>query len=102
MKKNKKQNHYKLMVILEPPSSEKELRRIATNYANHFRSLGASTVSVVSRGKRDLVYIISKSKTGYYVEMEFHSSPQILETCEAKLKLDENVLRYIVFNEDKF
>lgn len=101
MKEVNEKNRYKLMVILEPPSSDIELRALAANYANQFRSLGASAVSIVSRGKRNLVYVLSQSKIGYYVEMGFQSSPQILPTCEAKLKLDKNVLRYMIFNEDK-
>lgn len=99
MNKFNKKNTYKLMVILEPPNSEVELRQIASTYANKFRNFGASSVSIVSRGKRNLVYEMGNSKIGYYVEMGFQSSPQILPNCKTNLQLDKNVLRYLIFNE---
>nr|YP_009675035.1 ribosomal protein S6 [Rhizochromulina marina]QDH81886.1 ribosomal protein S6 [Rhizochromulina marina] len=98
MKILKDRNTYKSMVILGPNCSDSELKSIASSYARELKGLGATAISIVSRGQRDLAYMIQNSSFGYYIEMCFESSPQILPTYEARLKLDKNVLRYLVLN----
>lgn len=94
----KTKNTYKSMVILGPNFSDSELKSIASSYAQELKSLGATAISIVSRGQRDLTYVIKKAHFGYYVEMCFESSPQALGPYEARLRLDKNVLRYLVLN----
>lgn len=51
-------------------------------------------------GVRQLAYPIDKKKTGYYVVAQFHADPLALPEFERALKLDEDLLRYlIVLNE---
>lgn len=51
-------------------------------------------------GVRQLAYPIDKKKTGYYVVAQFHADPVSLPEFERALKLDEELLRYlIVLNE---
>ena len=101
MKQTKKTNRYESMVILSPQCTETELKTIALGYAKQLKKLGASDISVISRGRRDFAYPTKCSKTGYFVEMYFHSSPQILPNYETKLKLDKNVIRTLITNVDK-
>ena len=78
--------------------TEVELKEIAFSYAQQLKKLGASDISVISRGRRDFAYTAKKAKTGYFVEMYFTSSPQVLPLYETKLKLDKNVIRYLITN----
>ena len=98
MKQIKKTNSYESMVILSSQCTETELKTIALNYAKQLKKLGASDISVISRGRRDFAYTTKKTKTGYFIEMYFTSSPQVLPLYETKLKLDKNVIRYLVTN----
>ena len=86
------------MVVLSSNCSEVELKEIAFSYAPQLKKLGASDISVISRGRRDFAYTTKKTKTGYFIEMYFTSSPQVLPLYETKLKLDKNVIRYLVTN----
>lgn len=86
------------MLILGPNCSESDLGNIAVNYAYQLKSLGANTISIVLRGKRDLAFLIKTAKYGYYIEMCFLLSPKALLEYETKLKLDKNVLRYLALN----
>ena len=88
------------MVIVGPDCSDTDLKSIAVSYAKELKSLGATTISMVSRGQRDLAYMIKRLTFGYYIEMCFESTPQVLEPYEAKLKLDKNIIRYLVLNVD--
>ena len=43
---------------------------------------------------------MKSAKMGYFIEMYFNSSPQILPLYETTLKLDKNVVRYLITNSD--
>ncbi len=47
-------------------------------------------------GKRTLAYPIDKKEQGYYVVAQFESDQKLLDEFERAIKLDENVLRYLV------
>jgi|TARA_B100000768_G_C11081217_1_gene290879 ribosomal protein S6 len=91
-------NNYESMVILSPNCTEAELKIIAFGYAQQLKKLGASEITLVSRGRRDFAYPTKNVKIGYFVEMYFNSSPQILPIYETKLKLDKNVIRSLITN----
>ena len=96
----KETNVYESMVILSSQCTESELKSIAFSYAQQLKRLGASDISIVSRGRRDFVYPMRSAKMGYFIEMYFNSSPQILPLYETTLKLDKNVVRYLITNSD--
>ena len=98
MKRISETNNYELMVVVSSDCTEAELKNIAFRYAQQLKTLGALSISVVSRGRRDFAYPTKKVKTGYFVEMYFNSSPKLLPIYETKLKLDNNVIRSLITN----
>jgi len=98
MKQLSSTNNYEAMVIISSHCNEAELKMIAFGYAQQLKKLGASDISVVSRGRRDFAYTSKGAKIGYFVEMHFTSSPQVLPLYENKLKLDKNVIRALITN----
>lgn len=89
-------NNYESMVVVASNCTEAELKTIAFSYAQQLKKLGASEISVISRGRRNFAYITKKIKTGYFVEIYFNSSPQILPIIENKLRLDKNIIRSLI------
>lgn len=57
---------------------------------------GAEITAVDHWGKRQLAYPIEKKTTGYYVVTQFRSDPRALPELERNLKLDEELLRYLI------
>ncbi|UCC73040.1 MAG: 30S ribosomal protein S6 [Gemmatimonadota bacterium] len=58
---------------------------------------GAGEVLAVEHwGKRQLAYPINKHDNGYYVVVQFRVDPENLPEFERAIKLDEQVLRYLV------
>ena len=88
---------YRSMVIIGRTGSDIDLKSISASYANELKSLGATTISMVSRGERELAYGINGSTFGHYIEMCFEAYPQVLEYYKKKLSLDQNVFRYTIF-----
>ena len=101
MKIKTKLNHYETMVILSPKCTEKELKTLAFGYAQQLKRLGASNISVISRGCRTFAYEMEGFTKGYFIEVFFQASPELLSLHKNKLKLDKNVLRYSISSLNK-
>jgi small subunit ribosomal protein S6 len=58
---------------------------------------GAGEVTATDHwGRRQFTYPIKRATAGYYVVAQFRSKPQALPEFERLLKLDEELLRYLV------
>ena len=90
---------YEMMIILTEEFNESELKTWAFNYAKALQYLSASEISVISRGKRDLAYLINNQKKGNFIQLNFSSVPKYLEKFIYDLKLDTNVLRFLILNK---
>ena len=78
------------------------LKTWAFHYAKALRKLNASEISVISRGKRDLAYAIKNQKRGNFIQINFSSLPKNIDDFSNNLKLDPNVLRFLVLNKNYF
>jgi small subunit ribosomal protein S6 len=47
-------------------------------------------------GSRDLAYPIQHMDSAYYAHFEFESDPSKISSLDKKLKLDEDVIRYLL------
>jgi small subunit ribosomal protein S6 len=59
-------------------------------------SAGAEITAVDHWGKRQLAYPIDKKPNGYYVVTQFRAETDALPEFERILKLDDDLLRYLV------
>ena len=89
---------YEMMILLNEEFNDSELKTWAFNYAKTLRKLSASEISVISRGKRDLAYKIKNQKRGNFIQINFSSLPQYINDFSSPLKLDTNVLRFLILN----
>ena len=90
---------YEMMILLTEEFNDSELKTWAFNYAKALRKLSASEISVISRGKRDLAFMIKNQKRGNFIQINFSSLPKNIEDFSNSLKLDSNVLRFLVLNK---
>ena len=90
---------YEMMILLSEEFNDSELKTWAFNYAKSLRKLSASEISVISRGKRDLAYAIKDQKRGNFIQINFSSLPKYIDTFTNSLKLDSNILRFLVLNK---
>jgi small subunit ribosomal protein S6 len=91
---------YEIVYILDPALEEGAV----TSKLEKFHALATASGGEVSAvdhwGNRQLAYPIARHKAGYYVVAQFTASPDALPEFERLLKLDEEVLRYLlVLNE---
>jgi len=61
-----------------------------------------SITNVAQWGKRSLAYPIKKKDTGFYVVAQFETAAELLPEYERAVKLDEGVLRFLVWCRKAF
>ena len=91
---------YEMMILLTEEFNDNELKTWAFHYAKKLRKLNASEISVISKGKRDLAYSIKNQNRGNFIQINFSSFPKNINVFSKSLKLDSNVLRYLVLNKN--
>ena len=90
---------YEIMILLTEEFNDSELKTWVFNYAKNLRKFSVCDISVISRGKQNLAYPINNKMKGNYIQLNFSSMPKYINNFSAILKLDSNVLRFLVFNK---
>ena len=91
---------YEIMILLTEEFNDSELKSWVFNYAKSLRKFNVCDISVISRGKHDLAYPISNRSKGNYIQLNFSSMPKYINNFSKILKMDSNVLRFLVFNKN--
>ena len=90
---------YEIMILLTEEFNDSELKTWVFNYAKNLRKFSVCDISVISRGKHNLAYPIENKLKGNYIQLNFSSMPKYIENFSKILKMDSNVLRFLVFNK---
>ena len=57
---------YEIMILLTEEFNDSELKNWVFNYAKNLRKFNVSDISVISRGKHNLAYLINNKNKGNY------------------------------------
>lgn len=90
---------YEIMILLTEEFNDSELKTWVFNYAKTLRKFSVCDISVISRGKRNLAYPINSTMKGNYIQLNFSSMPKYIKNFSNILKMDSNVLRFLVFKK---
>jgi ribosomal protein S6 len=90
---------YEIMILLTEEFHDSELKTWVFNYAKTLRKFSVCDISVISRGKHNLAYSINNTMKGNYIQLNFSSMPKYINNFFNILKMDSNVLRFLVFNK---
>lgn len=88
---------YEIVYIFDANLDEDAVNaKLETVQAVLTKPSGAEVVAVDHWGTRQLAYPINKTNSGYYVVAQVRTSTEALPEFERLLKLDEEVMRYLV------
>jgi small subunit ribosomal protein S6 len=87
---------YEIVYIFDSVLIEDQIAQKLDRYHRHIVDGGGEVTAVDHWGKRQLAYPIRKKTTGYYVVVQFTAPTDGLPEMERTLKLDEDLLRYLV------
>ena len=91
---------YEVVYILDPALEESAVTTKLETFHALATAQGGEVSAVDHWGGRLLAYPINKQKSGYYVVAQFTAAAEALPEFERLLKLDEEVMRYLlVLNE---
>ena len=91
---------YEIMILLTEEFNDSEMKTWVFNYAKNLRKFNVCDISVISRGKHKLAYLIVNRSKGNYIQLNFSSIPKYIDTFLNKLKMDSKVLRFLVVNKE--
>ena len=83
---------------LEDEQVESTISRLQETITTH----GGELIEVDKWGRKRLAYPIKKAKSGYYVVFRFNATTDLVATLERNYRLDENVIRYLTIQLDRF
>lgn len=85
-------NKYALTLVLKPDLEEKERKELLDSITKKFGKLEKEDLW----GVRDLSYPIKHQNKGFYAHYEFEGEPNSVSPIDKGLKIDENILRYLL------
>ncbi len=88
---------YEIVYIFRSSLTSEEIEAKLERYHAIIATDGPGEVTAsVHWGKRQLAYPIKKQPNGYYVVAQFTSAPEPLRELERVLKLEDDILRYLI------
>lgn len=87
---------YEIVYIFRSTFSPEEIEAKLEPYHALITDGGGEITAVVQWGKRQLAYPIDKQTTGHYVVAQFTVEPDRLAELERVLKLQDDLIRYLV------
>ena len=94
-------NHYELMVVLSPTLTEEQEKEQHRQIEELLKSQKGEIHLVDFWGKRKLAYPIKKQRQGVYNIYYFEVDPGRVSEIDRKLKMDEQLLRFLMFKMEK-
>lgn len=89
------------MVILKAQLPENVRMGIESKILETLEAGDGKVEKVDAWGKKHLAYKIKKHNEGYYIVYQFRNSPDTIKEIERSLKLNKDVLRYLITAEDR-
>lgn len=89
-------NSYYLTLIINADLDEKARVELLSDVKKKILGSDGKIEKEDLWGVRDLAYPIMKQVTGYYVHYQFQTDPKIAKTIDKNLKVEEDILRYLL------
>ena len=92
---------YELGMVLNATLGDEERDAFVGEIRNLVTGEGGEIVKDDVWGKRTLAYEIDHQREGYYLFWQFEAPGGVVKPLEYKLRLSDQVLRYLVLNLDR-
>lgn len=89
-------NSYYLTLVIDPKLEEKERKSFLETLVKKVTGEAGKIVKEDLWGVRDLAYPIKKQTKGYFAHFELETNPEIANSIDKTLRVEEDVLRYLL------
>lgn len=89
---------YELVFVIRQDISSNDVDKITDDFIKIITAEGGSIKKNEYWGLRNLAYEINNNKKGHYTLLGFEAAPAVVVELERKIKLSEDVIRYMTLN----
>ncbi|MBN2443975.1 MAG: 30S ribosomal protein S6 [Spirochaetales bacterium] len=89
---------YEAIFIFRP--EEEHVAQGTAMVQNEFKNAGITVIQKDDMGKKDLAYEIKKNIRGHYICFNIEAEPESLKLVDKNLKLQQEILKFVVFRAD--
>ncbi|MCL5411461.1 MAG: 30S ribosomal protein S6 [Patescibacteria group bacterium] len=86
---------YELTLVTKATVSNEDLEKFIEEITKIITDGKGDVINIENWGKKQLAYEIEKQRSGVYTLFTFKSEPSILKAINKKLKISDQVLRYL-------
>ncbi|MEZ4734301.1 MAG: 30S ribosomal protein S6 [Caldilineaceae bacterium] len=94
-------HEYEVVYIAQPGLDDEGVNALNERFAQTVGNYGGQVVSTEPWGRRNLAYTIQKHGSGHYVLQRFQMPAAGTNEVERFLRLNENIIRYLVVRTDE-
>jgi small subunit ribosomal protein S6 len=91
---------YEVVYIFDTALPEDRINEKLERFHAQLTGSGGEITATDHWGRKQMTYAIKKKQAGYYVVVQFNSPIEALPEFERLLKLDEDLLRYMVVSHE--
>lgn len=88
-------NFYEAVILVNPEATLDTQKEILRKNKETLKNFSGEYFSVETWGKRNLAYVINKSKKAIYFHTLFHADPKAIAELERTMRINENVIRFM-------
>ena len=94
-------NKYELAVVVSAKIEDEERAAALEKVQGYIARYGGTITNVDDWGKKRLAYEIQKMREGFYYFIQFDAQPTAPAEIESRVRIMDNVLRYLVVRADE-
>jgi small subunit ribosomal protein S6 len=92
--------NYEGVFIINPDITADASKGVLTQVQDFVSKNGGRVDNVQEWGKRRLAYKINKKQEGNYIVLNFQLDSALTKKFEQSIRLNDNVMRYLLVNKD--
>lgn len=93
--------NYELLYVIQPDLEEEQLQALQEKINSIIEEQGGQNTELKEWGKKRLAYEIADHREGYYIEVHFAGTPQVVEELGRVIKITNGILRHIIIREEE-
>jgi len=93
-------NFYEMTYILNPVLDEEKFSELVEFVNKLITDNGGEIAEVDEWGVKKLAYDIDNKGTGYYVNLYFTATPDVINKVEKNMRIHDDIMRYLTLKYD--
>ena len=94
-------NKYELAVVVNAKIEDEERAAVVDKCKALIERFGGTITNVDEQGKKKLAYEIQKMREGFYYFIQFDAESSAPAEIESRMRIMDNVLRYLCVRQDE-